>query len=266
MPEQAKATIKLDAIELNKSIAYKGEIGRKREIFCKNFINQKKEILREIQADQQQTVIKNGEAITCHQGCTYCCLLYAQANIPECEAIVYYLYHHPAVLTAFLSNYRPWRRKLKLNGDIFKKCAELWQDQINEGPEGKAHQALVVEAGRYQQQGLLCPFILGGACSIYEVRPYTCAGMIATSQSRSCLPGGSDKAKVYQTRTSAVMDNSFYYQSINGDILAFMPLVVYGLLKDGYKLLANIPGLAGLDKAALNDPEVRDIIRANRSG
>ena len=53
------------------------------------------------------------------------------------------------------------------------------------------------------------------------------------------------------------IDNSFYYKGISGTVLAFMPLVVYGILKDGYKLLSNIPGLEGLEEAAMKNLRLR---------
>jgi hypothetical protein len=50
------------------------------------------------------------------------------------------------------------------------------------------------------------------------------------------------------TRIPEIYDSSFYYSKIDQVILGFMPLVVYGILKDGYQLLSKIPGLEDLDK------------------
>jgi hypothetical protein len=263
MPEQSRPTSKIDSINLNKALAYKGDIGRKREAFCINYIKRKKEILRDILADQQKTVSSQRENITCHEGCTYCCELYLQASIPECEAIVYFLYQHDDVLAVFLANYHEWRRQLKKNGDIHIKCGDAWQATTAPGAGQEAHRDLRAESWRYQLQRLLCPFIRDSACSIYEVRPFTCAGTVSTSPTQNCIPDRPGKPKVYQTKIPALMDNSFYYQSIQGDIFAFMPLLVYGLLVDSYRLLANIPGLEGLAEAALSEPEVSEIIKAS---
>jgi hypothetical protein len=264
MPEESRPTRKMDAIGLNKAIAYKGDIGRNREAFCINYIKQKKEILCDILADQRQTVLSQRESITCHKGCTYCCELYLQASIPECEAIVYFLYQHEDILAAFLSNYYEWRRQLKENGDIYIKCGDAWQATTAQGAGEEEHRVLRAESWRYQLQGLLCPFIRDGNCSIYEVRPFTCAGTVSTSPTQNCMTDSPGKAKIYKTMVPAVMDNSFYYQNVDGDIFAFMPLMVHGLLVDSYRLLSQIPGLAGLDEAAFNEAEVRKIIEASR--
>ena len=88
-------------------------------------------------------------------------------------------------------------------------------------------------------------------CLIYEVRPFTCAALVATTPPHWCNPSISNKAKTYVASTAKIFDNSFYYKGISGTVLAFMPLTVYGILKDGYKLLSYIPGLEGLEKAAM---------------
>jgi hypothetical protein len=256
-PKRAKRT---DPFRLNKEIAYKGSIGRKRKDFCISYIEKKRGIIKELQADQIQTAAKNGEAITCPKGCSYCCLLYMQASIQECEAIVYYLYHNEIALATFLGNYEDWRRKLSKNGDIFKRCAQSWLDKNAPGAGVEAQQAFVEEARRYQRQNIACPFLHNNLCVIYEVRPFTCAGTVATTPPEWCNPSNTNKPKLYQAQTPAVIDTSFYYKKIKGAVLAFMPLVVYGILKDGYRMLSIMTGLEDLEEKALKEPEIRQII------
>jgi Fe-S-cluster containining protein len=256
-PKRAK---KIDSLKLNKEIAYKGSIGRKRNDFCINYIKKKGEIISKLQADQIQTAAKNGEKITCQKGCSYCCLLFMQASIQECEAIVYYLYHNKTALNTFLGNYKDWREGLRKNGDIFKRCAQLWIDKNTPGAGVEAQQAFIEEAGRYQRQNIACPFLHNNLCVIYEVRPFTCAGTVAVTPPDWCNPSNENNPKLYQTRTPAVIDKSFYYKEIKGVVLAFMPLVVYGILEDGYRMLSIMTGLEDLEEVALKEPEVRQII------
>jgi Fe-S-cluster containining protein len=252
MPSRRRKNIVIDPLKLNKEIAYKSDIGRKREAFCIDYIEKKRKILEKFRADQIKTVSNNGETISCQRGCSHCCLAYMQANVQECEAIVYYLYHHETTLSTFLKNYPPWREKLKQNGDIFKECGQLWQDKTNPGAGEETKRALQDSEKRYQQQNAYCPFLSDGACLIYDVRPFTCAALISTSPTQWCNPSSIDRAKTYVTGIPVIFDVSFYYNRIGEAVLAFMPLVVYGILKDGYNLLSNIPGLEGLEREAMS--------------
>jgi hypothetical protein len=257
MPEKTKRSKDNDNLLRNKEIAYKGAIGKKRKSFCIKYIKNKAEILKKIQADQLKAVSKKGETISCQKRCTYCCLAYMQASVQECEAIVYYLYHNEFALSAFLHNYTDWREKLRQNGDIFKECGQLWQNKTNPGAGEEAQLALQESESRYRAQNIYCPFLLDDLCLIYKVRPFTCAGLVATSPPHWCSPSSPNKAKTYVTRTSTIINKSFYFKGISSTILAFMPLVVYGILKDGYKLLSNIPGLEGLEEAAMESLKLR---------
>ena len=257
MPKEPRRSKDMDPLLLNKEIAYKSTIGKKRKSFCIKYIEKKREILEQIRAEQLKTVSKDGETISCQKGCSHCCLAYMQASVQECEAIVYYLYHNETALSTFLDNYTDWREKLRQNGDIFKECGQLWQNKTNPGASEEAQLALQESESRYREQNIYCPFLLDDLCLIYKVRPFTCAGLVATTPPQWCSPLSPNKAKIYATRPSTVFDNSFYYKGISGTILAFMPLVVYGILKDGYKLLSNIPGLEGLEEAAMKSLRLR---------
>jgi Fe-S-cluster containining protein len=103
---------------------------------------------------------------------------------------------------------------------------------------------------RYRQQEILCPFLVKGACAIYEVRPYTCAALVAVTPPENCQPARAGQAKTYLTPTPEVFDSAFYYKKIEELFLTFMQLVVYNLLVYGYTLLENIPGLEGIEQAA----------------
>ena len=243
----------MDSFTRNERNAYLGETGRKREEFCKEFIAKKQAIFTEFKASQAKTAAENGETISCGKGCTNCCQAYMQASVAECEAIVYYLYHHKEARDAFLASYPAWRQKLAEHGDIFKECGECWQDKEKTGGNETARAALIESEKRYLSQGLICPFTVDGACSIYEVRPFTCAALVATTPPERCLPGSSESAKMYVSHHPAIFDTSFYYNKLDNVMLAFMPLTVYNILEGGYGFLSNIPGLEGLEEAAAPD-------------
>ncbi|MBN1368957.1 MAG: YkgJ family cysteine cluster protein [Dehalococcoidaceae bacterium] len=232
----------------NQAEAYSGITGSKREKFCQDYITKKKQVFKQIHAKQLDAVSKTGKTISCHNGCTYCCMAYMQANIQECEAIVYYLYQNEQKLWHFINNYTVWREKLEQNGDMFIRCGESWLGQCQPGGGEQEPASLQEMEVEYRRQNILCPFIIEGSCSIYEVRPFTCAAIVATSPPEWCSPASSEKPATHVIRVPEIFDSGFYYGKIEGTVLAFMPLTVYSILKEGYKLLSGIPGLEGLDE------------------
>jgi Fe-S-cluster containining protein len=250
----------INQLILNKQIAYAGDIGQRRRQFCIDFIKKKQGIFKEMQDSQSKAIKEKGQQITCHRGCAHCCHYYMHANIQECEAIVYYLYNNADVYEAYLKNYTVWRRKLRENGDIFKNCAQLWYEKRLQGAGAKEEQAFNDESDRYRDQGLACPFLVDGACSIYEVRPYMCVGTISSSPGEWCAKGSINTPIIYKTQTSAIFDTSFYYKDLNDYILTFFPITVFHILENGYKMLELITGISGLEEKALNAPEVKVIM------
>jgi Fe-S-cluster containining protein len=253
MPAQPEKKINPELTIINRESAYEGAMGKRRAEFCLAYLARKQEVLAEISSSQQRAVSKNNEAISCHQGCSSCCLAYMQSSVPECESIVYYLYHHETALRAFRSNFTAWREGLRRHGDIFQECGRLWEDSSQPAAGEEKRSALGVAEKRYQEQGLYCPFLAENACAIYEARPLTCAALVATTPSSWCHPASTSRAKTYVTSTPAMFENSFYYRQIEGSLLAFMPLTVHRILHDGYRFLTRLPGLAGLADAARDE-------------
>lgn len=237
----------------NRAEAYSGYIGIKRKQFCLDYIKKKKDILQKVRARQIAAVSKSGKAISCQKGCTYCCLAYMQANIQECEAIVHYLYQNRKALLNFIRSYPVWREKLRQNGDIFIICGDSWLQECQPGDSAEKTSALKEMEVEYRRQNLPCPFLSEGSCSIYEVRPFTCAAIVATTPPERCRPESPDSPNTYIISAAEVFDNVFYYNRIEGTVLAFMPLTVYSILTGGYQLLAGIPGLEGLDELSAED-------------
>jgi Fe-S-cluster containining protein len=235
---------------LNKETAYTGSLGRAREAFCLNFIQKKQKIFETYRMDQVKVTTNNREMISCRPGCVYCCRYYMHASIQECEAIVYYLYHNEAILSAFMKNYGKWRKRLKQNGDIFNKCGEMWAKTWAANTGEDVREALQEADGRYRKQNIYCPFLVNDTCAIYEVRPFTCAALVATTPNDWCGTSSTHQAKLYITRRQEPFDTSFYYGQIEQNIVTFMPIFVRNILMYGYEILSAVPGLEGLDKAA----------------
>ena len=165
-------------------------------------------------------------------------------------------------MKTFLKNYQTWRKKLHQNGDIFVECAELWYEKSGKAVDSPEDEAFKDAAARYRKQKLTCPFLSGCACSIYEVRPYLCAGTVATSPPEWCQVSNIKQPKMYRTQTPAMFDKSFYYNEIDaGYIFTFFPIAVYEILETGYKAIEKFTGLDGLEEAAMESPTVKKIVR-----
>ena len=96
-------------------MAYAGKLGKSRESFCQSYIKQKSKWIDAISQKLLKGIESEGKTTPCEQGCIYstCCNEYVEANLQECEAIVYYLYQNGNILEAFLKNYEIWRQKEK---------------------------------------------------------------------------------------------------------------------------------------------------------
>lgn len=260
---QFAITHELDYFAINKNIAYKGKIGQQRENFCIEFIKKKKVNLNLIQQKQVEETAKSGETISCRKGCCLCCSMYVEATMQECEAIVYYLYQNDEVLATFLQNYPRWRERIRENGDLFKQCGHL--GNIDFTPEN-AHaflQQVYEEEEHYLKQNIPCPFLHNQLCSIYEVRPYTCAARIVTSPPEWCSSENPNEPQIRIAFPVEIMfDRSFYYRNLDQTIISFMPIAVYEILQSGtyYFSAGGVPGLENLDQEFYTDPEVLSIL------
>lgn len=252
-----------DYFKLNREIAYKGKIGRMREEFCVRYIKHKQQAFKEIRKTQLEIATSKGENITCQKGCSFCCVQYVDANIQEGEAIVYYLYQNESVLNNFLQVYSTWREKVRDSGDSFKKMIHHWQKaEDTKWKDEETLQAGLNEVGHYATANIPCPFLHDSLCSIYEVRPYTCASLFATTPAEWCNPSNPNKARIYQAiKFDEFNDTSFYYQNLKQPVQSFMPVMVYQKLSYGLIGMPNIPGLENLPDEFMNDPEVRPIIQ-----
>ena len=252
---------KIDYIALNREIAYKGKIGKMREDFCRQYITRKQLFLKEIEKDQVDKVAAMGEKITCHKGCSTCCSQYILGTLQECEAIVYYLYQHETVLADFLQAYPIWRAKVRENESVFQNIKDVVARCCGEGFAEENNQAYDNANIRFMLQNIPCPFLSKGACSIHEVRPWNCAKPVVTTPSEWCHPStnvNNEKPNVYVSQLIPE-EVPFYFKPKALNVL-LIHLGVYEILEGGFMWLSDIPGLEGLDKEAMNDPEVKEIL------
>lgn len=180
-----------DYLTLNRLIAYKGKVGKKREDFCKRYVEHKKKVIKNIVENLTNMVTARGETITCNKGCYYCCSQYIGGTIQEAEVIVYYLYNHNASFNHFVREYPKWRARVRENEAVFTEVRNAFQEYLSSGGQIKARQRFLAETEVYLKQNILCPFLNNNECSIYEVRPWCCASVVAIDLTPILVPRAS---------------------------------------------------------------------------
>lgn len=261
----------MDIFEINKEIAYRGQLGLRRKVFCADYITRKRIILNQMTKSQWEEAQAKSERITCTKGCSFCCLLHVEATIQECEAIIFYLYQNEGALKSFLKKYTQWRNRIRESGDIFKELGELSREVFAfQFKHGKTRSDYVVRKqeafsqaqAQYAKQNIDCPFLEDGLCSIYEIRPYNCAGFYVTTPPGWCNPLDPHEPKIYRSKLpgEVIFDFSFYHRRLRTPVFTFMPIAVYEILSGGYGYLSTIPGFENLEYEFMRDPEVRSYL------
>ncbi len=185
---------------------------------------------------------RDGEIITCHKGCAYCCSVYIEATLKECEAIVYHLYQNEKALASFLRQYPGWRRRTRQLAD---QCAEAIRQVRKPGQNGAVHRDLADALLFYKLQNIACPFLNEGSCSIYSARPFTCAAHFATTPPEWCIPLDPRQPKIYKgSFADEIADLSFYHQHLSDPCLTFMSVKVHEILQKDFTCLSQISGLS----------------------
>ena len=73
--------VEQDPVVRNRSVAYTGDIGRRRQQFCLDYLTYKKDVMSYGQQFIRDKVAAEGEVISCKKGCGKCCILYVFANL-----------------------------------------------------------------------------------------------------------------------------------------------------------------------------------------
>lgn len=261
------ATRPNDNISINRLIAYKGQVGRRREQFCLEYTVVKKAATQHIEQGLDRDAAAAGKAISCRKGCGECCsTYYIAASLQECEAIVYWLYQHEDVLQRFLQAVKGWQTKVT-GAKCFDTINRLYGRNILAQATEEEKQAFRTAMDEYEGQHVTCPFLADGACAIYEVRPYVCASVVSISPAEWCRISHPDHRSMSYLKTELPLakDIPYFVQPKSGILLASMPLLVFDILSGGYAALAEIPGLEVLQQMAMSDPEVIEAIRQNHT-
>ena len=237
-----------DLISQNRTIAYVGDIGRRREQFCENYAAYKTQMISRGEQLIRDKVAAAGETISCREGCNKCCNLYVFANLQEAECIVNYLYRHDDALKHFLSAYGEWRKGL---GGFRNKMDRL-ERMVGKSLTGRlAAQELErfqADIHAYTMCQLQCPFLRDGKCTIYEVRPFVCARLAATTPPEECQleDPASNRAKYHKFAFKIEEDMPYFIQTRERIVSGCAPELVHRILEGGYSYLGSIAGLEEL--------------------
>ena len=251
-----------DVIAINKALAYRGAVGRRREAFCRDYIDLKRDKITEMGNKLRQELVPAGQVISCGKGCVHCCKFYVDASLQECEAIVYHLYQHDEALRHFLAAFDGWRDRIQRIERCFRKLNNLTERSAAGLATEEEKRIIYDELVNYSLADIPCPFLAEGACSIYEVRPYVCAGLVATTPQEWCNPAhpNSSQGASYKVSLKASTDMPYFAQAKSNVIFSSLPFLVHRILEEGYDALSAVPGLEGLKELAFRDPEVRVVL------
>jgi Fe-S-cluster containining protein len=133
-----------------------------------------------------QAVEGLGEKISCTKGCGACCRNLVAISEVEARRIRDVVEHLPEPRRSTIrARFADARRRLQQAGLLEKlQAADHWTD---------ADYADFV--GVYFQQGIPCPFLEDGSCSVYDERPITCREYLVTSPPERCAEVGSAGVK-----------------------------------------------------------------------
>jgi Fe-S-cluster containining protein len=189
--------------------------------------------------------------------------MFVVASLQECEAIAYYLYHHEAILQLFLGNFARWNNRiLKIDGSFRNMNTLHARMTAGEASEAEIKQ-FDAECDRYALQDIPCPFLANNACSIYEIRPYVCARIVAVTPSEWCRAGHPRQSEALHLKAQVQFEKDMpYFEPPASDcIFSSMPFLVHRLLQEGYEALSSVPGLEKLKEEAYQDPDVQTTLR-----
>jgi Fe-S-cluster containining protein len=93
----------------------------------------------------------------------------------------------------------------------------------------------------YHQQNISCPLLVDGTCSIHEVRPWVCVGVVSVTPPEWCNFKNPNyaRAKYYSSDLLKTKEVSFSKPTKINSISSSMPATVFTILKDGYAEFYN---------------------------
>jgi Fe-S-cluster containining protein len=135
-----------------------------------------------IVSESCKAVAASGEKISCKKGCGACCNNLVAISEVEARRIRDVIENLAEPRRAEIrARFADARQRLERAGLLEKlQQADRWSDDD--------YTTLV---GTYFQQGIPCPFLEDGCCSIYDERPITCREYLVTSPPEHCAKLGS---------------------------------------------------------------------------
>ena len=244
---------------VNRTVAYAGEIGRRRRAFCEAYATAKKEGLAGIGRELEQGAAEMGKTITCHKGCSHCCDVYVFAGLQESEGIVHYLYEHEEVLQHYLQQYHRWKEKIDLSGIAISQIDRAQEKVLFGTATENDRLAFNNGLAAYAALHNPCPFLQEDACTIYEVRPYVCAGVVSVNSPEYCRSEHPAHEENFLIKAEFLPQNDMPYFIPTKAAINFgcMPALVQQIFKYGYAFLSTIAGLEDMQHLAADDHEVR---------
>ena len=217
----------------------KGQLGEWRRAFCQQYPALLTDIRQHAHQSLAATLGEKGEQITCRKGCTYCCHHYVTVSLAHGIAIVDFLYRNSKRLRQFVQNYEIWQKQgLAIAGDIDRTRL---QAQARHLPVAQVLDQTRPLSGRYQSMNIPCPFLDGGTCYVYDVRPLSCSGHYATTPPTHCAPG-SPKAPDVHHLIPRDHDLLKMVRLADSRIVVYelsLPIMIYRLLHEGSTALMD---------------------------
>lgn len=158
-----------------------------------------------------------GEEISCKKGCGACC----SQPVPVAEIEAYQL----AEIVESLPEPRRTEVREKFER-AFAHFAEIgWFERLSEcaGQTHKEQEQVVLE---YFHEGISCPFLEDGACSIHQDRPLACREYLVTSPAENCSNPSAQSVKLIELplKPSKTLMKVGQKRQITG--VNFIPLVL----------------------------------------
>jgi len=141
---------------------------------------------------------EKGESVSCHKGCEngVCCCQLVPLSPPEAF-----------FLKDFIQTLSPKRKtQIESHFNLVKEAMDErgLTEKIRGIEHTCEHQLLAYE---YFRMGMPCPFLEGGSCSIYSIRPFACREYNIVSPSKLCndpFKKGIRKIKIPRSMTTAM--------------------------------------------------------------
>ena len=211
----------------NQPLARGDGTGKLREQFCLGYFDHKKKLIPLIEESLSKEAMLHNEDISCSKGCAACCSGFIAASLQECEAIAYWLCRRQDMLSLFLKNYPSWRERIGSLESAFQTIIRGFEEDRPAAAE------LTSAMDRYRRERVPCPFLYENACSIYEVRPWACAGVVSVSPREWCdvTHPNYGKLKTYRFDTYSMFEKPFYVNLAKSIYVGCLPETVYGLLR-----------------------------------